>query len=561
MISYLNSRELRDEVFSPQRTLPRAGRFLFSQIPINSGWMAGGCASLYRSVQDLCETHLKQSGSDSLESIFETFEGRDVAAASNALGTLSSLNTLIGFAKVKGMAEDLSYRNEIEDSRGAIKARIELIKGLNLTGLGLNSGFKRCLGVISAAKGASYVLPRIISNVAFGALFFNFSANVFLRMDFYEEERLRSKLNKAPDLASKLKILQEKARVDLGQVYKKLLGSSKLEKVHKKLISEALRAGKKSLKAMLKEVGMDLPSDKKLEEVVYKLVKGSFVNKDPEDLTLVLMGLRVKAGKIALKKEEKLKRAIGLAALKELGKVFSENKNLTSRVEKGNEKAIEIGKALMGRIEESMNSSRKKHVIMMLIFSFVLIGMLAGQALIPGVGVIGASTMALISSLLFLAMDIYFLNQSYKSGDPSPHDKKMLLLSTAICLASIATMVTLGITGVIPMGTYAMSVFIGFTAIWLAQNGVSWAVINRNLKRHKETHPTLEILLEALNSNEAKEHIDKMLDYMPNDVKESLKNAPDLKEALIAAIKRAQQIQELSLEQLRNRLTRAMSAV
>lgn len=555
----LRAKELYELLFSRARILPERARPLISGHAMGSIWMAGDYSSLYRSTQDSIVAYLSQLPSGHpWRGALHAFSGTDVALGYHAFGTVTGINAILGAVKIKHSFDDIAFTEKIRDSRGNLKSKMDLARSVTMTGAGLSFAVFRPLGMISAINkvsiGKGFNSATLLGRVTFGAVFLGlmFYAIFFILLsamfgiDLYEGESLRRKLNAKSDLAGQLQLLQSKFIVNLDKVRNE----------RQTLISEAMGVGKRSLKALLIQVGVKSVSDEKLEEMITKIIETAYSEADPKRVVekkLYQKGLFIRGVKLSLKKHAKLSRAFGGSAFKALKKTFTEETHLIDRIKAKDAKAIEIGNKLVAKVREGLNFKRKQSLVLIALCLFGVLAMVTNAFLLSGVGFFIAAVLMLLSMASMLGVDGYFLLQSYKSEQPAAHDKKVLVLSSLLCVSSYATVVGLALAGVMTLGVFPLIVMSVLAALWLVQNAITWKIMDRNENRFKENNPTLETLLEALSK---KKDVKKMLANLPAVLKEQVerekKVSKDLKESLIRVKETMHKMRQTQLETLQS---------
>ncbi|NGX27805.1 MAG: hypothetical protein K940chlam6_01743, partial [Chlamydiae bacterium] len=124
---------------------------------------------------------------------------------------------------------------------------------------------------------------------------------------------------------------------------------------------------------------------------------------------------------------------------------------------------------------------------------------------------------------------------------------------------SLLMMMGLGASGVLSVGVVPLVIALVLTGLWLGQNGVTWAVLNRNERRYQDKNPTLETLLKALDAGEKKrvELMLKNLSEMHRQIiqSEMKQSHGDMKESTRAVIQKIELTKKAHLESLREAIT------
>ena len=221
------------------------------------------------------------------------------------------------------------------------------------------------------------------------------------------------------------------------------------------------------------------------------------------------------------KKQVKLGRILNKAGLEALTSLKAE-RNLVKRVSIGDAEAIEKGKALVEAIQASSSKKVTEHSILLAIFIFGVVTMAAALAFAAGPGLVVASVMMLLFAVMGIGVDGYYLIQSYKGEQPVAKDKKMLILSTVVAVATLLAILAIVASGVVTMGTGPLIAAVILMIIWIAQNGITYAVMTRNEKRHNEKNPTLETFIEALEAEYDMEYIQRMHKNLSDELKKEI---------------------------------------
>lgn len=519
--------ELQKTIFAAGAVLPKMGAPALSGHSIGSAFVVSDYTMIYRSTEDLINS-LGTGGW-----FKETFGGADAAMVYQASGLASGLSAVVGAVQMKRDFENIAYSDAISDTKGSLLSRVSVLKSAALIGAGAGIAGFRGLAIFDAVKSItpSFGSASLAGRASYGllfvgilmyALFFAIFA-VVSGIKIYEAAKLKKKLD-GKDVNQQIAVLQRLIKADPNNVLRKLEGKLGKEKAKEELIREALATGKEGLRALMKELNMpEIPADQ-LDEIVKKVVS--------DDLLLVL-GLQLKVQKVDAKKLAKMGRILnkeGMEALRTLD-----------------------GKALVEAIQKSSTKKLTENSVLLVIFVFGAIAMAAALAFAAGPGLVVAAVLMLVFSLMSVAVDGYYLRQSYKDELPATQDKKMLIASTVLAVAALLTIIGLVASGVVTMGIVPLVAGLILTTIWLAQNGVTLAIMNRNEKLFKEKNPTLETFIEALKTEGDGERIKIMLKNLPEEVRSGI-NEKMMLETALAQARKVEEARQSRLEALRKTL-------
>lgn len=498
---------------------------------IGSAYVVSDYTMTYRSIEDV----LNSVGTGGW--FKETFGGPDAALVYQVSGFASGLGAVVGAVQIKRDFESIAYSDSIRDTKGSLLGRISVVKNAALIGGAAGISVFRGLAMFDAVKNISpsFSSASLVGRVTYGALFvgiilyavfFLFLA-VGAALKIYEGNKLQKKLE-GKELSEQLKILERMAKADPKAVLQKLRNRLGDEGSRAELIQEALSAGKEALKELMKDLNIDEIPDEQLGEMIEEMLTATGDGKTAAH-QLELLGLQIRVQQVDAKKQAKLARILNKEGLEALGSLK--------------------GKALVEAIQKSASKKLTEHSILLAIFVFGVITMAAALAFAAGPGLVVASVMMLLFSLMGIGVDGYYLVQSYKGEQPVAKDKKMLIFSTLVAVATLVAILALAASGVVTMGTVPLIAAIILTMIWVGQNGITYAVMTRNEKLHNEKNPTLETFIEALENEYDLEYIRRMRENLSHELKKEI-STTDRKGMLDAAREQAQKIEAIKKAQL-----------
>ncbi len=540
---------------------------LVSELAFGDMYVVGDYTSLYRTSEDFGLSLLAMYPNSSLSWMKDFFSSKDMITAYQTFGSLSGITFLAGLVKMSHVPSTIGYAEAIGDRRGALIGRISTLEGASMAGAGASSVGFRVLTIFDTIKDIKpeSLLGRVchgfsIASLVFWCIFFAV-VSTMLGIQMYEGYQFQSKLKKAEDLAGQIEIIQKKMRVNAGGVYTKLVKKHGSESAaNKVLIDEAYRVGKENLGKLLKELGIKDVPEERLKSMVHDILEEGVQDCSVESMQkrvqeqLMMIGLDMRVQKTQLKKQAKMGRILGSSGMDAMKEVSSA-KSLAGRVRIGDPSAIQQANKLVDVIKKSTQRQITESAIIIGVLVLGIAAMVAAIALTGGTGILVSTALMLVFSITMLITDGYYLLQSYRGDRPAPHDKKMLAASAVMGVASLLAVSALGLSGVITLGTAPIVISFVLAAIWLAQNGATWAIINRNERRHNEKNPTLETLMKALDADK-KEQVEIMFKNLSEIHRlmideEKKKHDGDLKEATRAVIRAVELTKKAHLEELR----------
>lgn len=473
---HLSEEVLRKAIFAEGSFLPLASKPHISSLSMGTSFMVSDYTSLYRAFQDTAVSYFALHPKSDFWGLKELFAHRDVALGYHAFGTTSGLGAFIGASLMRQDLSEMAYVDTIGDKRASLMQRVSLVRDGSLMGASIGFVVFRILSMLDAArKSAPSLMGRIASGflylgLSLFAVFFTLYAVVY-GTQIYEGTKLQKKLSAAKNLEEKLAILQKKIGFDPQKLAEKFQDQE--------LIEEGSLRAKIAVEKLIKEIGVEGISKERLEEVTTAILEeGKFETSD-----FLLLGLQGKVQKVALKKKNKMMRLLGKEGMEALSQIQSEGKGLQKRVTKGD---TGLAQDLVKKVEEANRNLLKERSVVLSVFILGIISMVLPIICAAGTGLLLSSAAMLVFSILMLGVDAYYLAQSYREDVPAIHDRKLLIVSSVIAVASMTTVIALGATGVVAMGGFPLIVSIVLLTFWLIQNGVSWKIMDRNEKRYYE---------------------------------------------------------------------------
>lgn len=547
-----------------QRALFANGPVVSMGDPLLSGHSMGSVSivgdynSLYRSTKDLAASFITQYPGSSFDWMKDLFSSKDMIMGYQTFGSVTGINFILGLVKMVHASSQIGYADAIEDRKGSVMGRIGILESASLGGAGASFGTFRVLSIIDTVREIQpgSLLGRVsygfaMAGLSFYSLFFAFLSVTF-GIQLFEGYKLKNKLNRAEDFVEKMEILQRKLQVQPDKVYEKLMqkhGSDAA--VRKVLIDEAYDAGKENLRKVLKELNIKDVSDEKLKKV---MLSGTGIDEEK----LMQTGLKMKVQKTQLKKQAKMGRILNSAGVEAMQKLQSET-TLAKRVKLGDKTAIANANKLVNVIKEANQKKITEAAVVISVLIFGIVTLTAAMVFTGGTSLLVSDTLMLLFTIVMTLVDGYYLLQSYREERPAPHDKKMLLLSSVLGLTSLLMMMGLGASGVLSVGVVPLVIALVLTGLWLGQNGVTWAVLNRNERRYQDKNPTLETLLKALDADE-RDRVELMMKNLSEMHRQMIQSEMkqshgDMKEATRAVIQKIEFTKKAHLESLREAIT------
>ncbi len=530
---------LQKVLFAANGHIPKLGAPALSGHSIGSAFMVSDYTFAYRSIHDL----LSSCGVGGWFSA--KFGGTDAALVYQATGFASGLGAFVGAVQMQRAFENIAVSSAIADKRGLLLGRVSVLKDAAYIGgaLGL-TGF-RAIAIFDAIKNiapspssaslagrATYGI--MIVGLVLYTLFFAL-LGVISGIKIYEGAKLKNKL-KGKELSEQIAILQRQLKADPEAILAKLQKKLGTDTARQKLIDLASKTGTDQLRTWLKELNIPEVSDEKLADMVKQVV-------DNQD-QLMAFGLEMMTQSVQVKKLAKMGRILnkeGMEALKELSALTENSK----------------GAELVEAIQKGANKKLVENSILTAIFVFGVITLVAAMVFSGGTALIVASVLMLLFTIMAIGLDGYYLAQSYKEEQPAQHDKRMLLISSAVAVASALTIAALVASGVVTMGVVPLIAGLIVTLIWLGQNGITLAIMNRNEKLFQEKNPTLEVFIQALKEERDDLRLKRMLENLPAEIKKEINGELNRQMMLAKAIAMTRKVEEAKkkgLEELRKAL-------
>jgi len=507
---------LQKVLFAANAHIPKLGAPVLSGHSIGSAFLVSDYTFAYRSMIDLLNS-LGVGGWFKAH-----FGGTDAALIYQASGLASGLGAIVGAVQMQRTLESMAVTRAISDKRGLLIGRVALLKDAAYIGGAIGLAGFRGMAIFDAIKNiapsptsaslagrASYGI--LIVGLVLYSLFFAF-LGVISGIKIYEGAKLKNKL-KGKDLEQQKAILQRKMQADPKAIFAK--------HSREELIQLALTTGKEQLRSMFKELNIPEVSDEKLTEMVKKVV-------DNDD-QLMAVGLAMMTQSAQAKKMAKMGRIL--------------NKEGMEALMKGD----------VAGVEKGLNKKLIENSVLTAIFIFGVLTLIAAMVFSGGTPLIIGAIMMLAFTVMGIGVDGYFLLQSYKEEQPAKHDKKMLIFSSLVAIASALAIAALVASGVVTMGLVPLMAGYIVLALWLLQNGVTAAIMDRNEKLFNEKNPTLEIFIQALKEEKDEERIKRMLENLPPEISQEIDRQNMLASAL-ALSHRVEEAKKKGIEELRKAL-------
>lgn len=550
--SPLPAQELERALFSKGPALPEQGTAVSSH-SFNSTFVTGDTLSLFRSAQSLVATGICQADHAGkwLEGIFL---GQGASVGFNAFGISTALYSFLGPCAIFRDFRAAQLADAIEDRQGSLLARLSIFKSSLLTAGGLSFAIYRPLAVAAAIKGVAIETLSsgpTLARGAFGALAIGSASFIamfgviatMVGIQLYDAVSFRRELNKCSTPQEKIELLRKAATVNPQEVLEKLIlkhvnkGESQESaevKARQELAQEALSAGMKEMKTTLKELGIKSPSDEALKFAVYQATEKAtstpwFGKKEVVVLEkLTATGLAMRMVKEEKKNWAKLNRMLGKEGIEAV-------KSLQGRAKVG---AVE-GEELLSRVESSIGKEVKikSFIIGVSIAMALFIGLSFGHFALPIL--IFVAMASLLSTAAMGGIDLYFLLQSYQNEMAQKGDKRFLAISTALAIGTFATVVALHVAGVFTMGVLPLVVATVMMGIWLAQNGITYAVIRRKEEKELLQHPTLESFAKTASRGLSEFQIAQVFEKLPEEAKREIRACKNWGDSFAIAAQKA----------------------
>lgn len=536
--------------------------------------------SLYRSLFDIIGLSIDTSTEtpNLLQSIVLQ---KGILPGYHSFGLGTALNTILGVVNVKQDLDQIALSEKIGDRYGTLKGRIALAKDTIYASTGVVFGIFRPLAILSTVKEISYSgfqAPTLLGRVTYGFVFTGilFYVAFFLlsaamqSLGIWKTNQFKQKFGKINDVQEQLAFLQKKLFVNpqkvlqkLQKKYANLFGKNIEENVKSILLKEGLHAGRESLKQVLCELHISSPCDEKVENILQTILS---VKDEEVSSQLIHLGLQLCIQKTARKKYAKLQRVLGGKPLEELYKTaFSP---LVDCIKNKEANALSQGQEIIAKVQKTITSNLR---MQRALFGFSIFGVLTmGTAIVltSGMGLIIASIAMVIFNVLSIVVDGYFFKLSCQGEAPVFYDKKVLIISSVLCLLSFASIVVLSTMGIVSMGLIPIGIMLILSLLWMGQNIISWRAINRIEKENAIKYPTLSELIEAVNLQQHLEILDQMVANLPEELQQKMKSElqkmshkkikktplQKIKQAALSVMKKTETIKKERLEILRDAL-------
>lgn len=497
------------------------------------------------------------------------------APASSTLGAPHLFNAFWGVDGIKIAFNKIKNSLRVRDTHEAFKAAVDLVTNCLVAASGLADtayrGF-RLAEMIEKAKSVSDHMAPLSKNGqrAFDCQILStlFSGGIFLILaltegyNIYEEEKFLSLLNKQFDskklnslsadskegsqelskfllfLESQLKTgmytsVFDSRKIDAAEKelegrylnrYGKKLSPDAAKKtirrqIKEKFHSEALLEGIHGLKKLISDLEMPALTSQKCEEVVKRLFSKE---------ELIEKGHEMRLHKIEIKKEVQLGKHVGEKCLKIIKETFGPNAqrpNLAERITSVDphiqNDAIKEARSLLDKVR---SFSKGKLVVDAIILTCAVVALLAICAFPPlGVPMLATTIIFIAISMVFVGIDIKHLHDDLSADRLEKHDKRLLIVSSAICLVSMG--VSVALTLALAFSPLSL-LFLTVGAMWLGMNAYTWHVLNKHEYKYHQEHPTVAFFDKIVHSKRVEsEQIKRVFSKLPREDQNGIKHA------------------------------------
>lgn len=517
---------------------------------INHGFTVADWTWFQRTLSDFVGAIHGQSSR--LDAVFNVISTPGAGVVYQAFGTPS---TTYSWTAVLQMIEDyhaIGQAQNIGDSKAENFAKATMVQDATLAAGGLAFAGYRTSAIAAEVKGVTpsgFNAPTILGRIAYGfvtigIIFFTLYyliLSTVLGVRIYHGEQFRNKLEKSAGNAKgdeavqkQFEFLQKRltgpVRI-LDKLSEKYQGDLErvLDHLNQDLSEEALSHGTKVIEDLLKTVG-----EKRTKEQIE-----GFLKKQLTEAALLEYGKEIKLRKVLAKREAKLARLTSKECVEAIKTASTP----------------ELKKLAVEKVKKTLDNNRVTFAKVIAACMLGAVGMAAGLFISTGVGAIVIAVIMIIVALAMIKLDSDSLKESLASEAPRKLDKILVKISMALCIASIATVVSLVIAGLIVASPYIVLMSALLSLIWLVYNMKTLRAINEKERKFAEEHPTLETLLNGIKAGLSSKELNAMIDKLPKETQkifreEFFKSEKNREDAVKAALETMQRVADL--QKIRN---------
>lgn len=399
--------------------------------------------------------------------------------AYQAMGLTTAFNTALGVIGVAQAGSKMSYAMEMRDNEGVIDAGIsiaqttsQLLGGLTALASRITTIGSIAISTVDAGLRASKLLGRVSLGISktmtatfgvfYGVIALTGVWNMLLSVKFYIAF-------KKADASGQFEALEKMLNLSDGE--KNAIAAIPLEK----LIAKA--------KEVLPKITPEMQKTKQeWEEIFSQIGEGD----------LATLGTQFFTRDFEVRRENKFKRAL-------VG--IDKNALITEIKSLANSTSVTTNTAPLEAVVKKVKTAWVKQAVMGAVIAgigtFGVAATVAGAVFLgPLAGVAITLMMILAVTLPMTAIDAYSLVQQLKEKGVGKHDKKLLVLSTAVALFAIS--VSLGLTVALNFAILPILLTIALGAVWLGSNGFSYAQIRKFEKEKEDNPPPANPLIAAI---------------------------------------------------------------
>lgn len=566
--------EMHEMLFSTRPYLPETVS-LVSDCALSTIDLTSDYASVLNDSEALAVSVISHSPHRNHDWVKELILADNMMNTYQSYGSQTGINLISGIIKAIQAISTLQFAQMIGDRRAVFAGQVGLVESVSQAATGVAGAGQRGLTIAQAVEKASSssVIGRLSQGFSWVGLIFYSIYFAVLGINFgvkaHESNCFMQKLAKKETLLEKVQFLHEKMTVDPVKVRAKLLkkyGSE--ERVSAHLREVAFESAKCNLKQLLADLNITGVSDEQMDQMIQESLQShargfSLASTDKKIQSyLESRGLAYHLEKTKIKKEAKLSRVLntkGLQALEGAGNLAA----LIERLKTNQPDPTAEAKDLIDKVTSSNARVFKEATIISALMFFGVAAMIASIVISSGLSLVVLSAILLVFGLTMTAIDGYFVYKSYQDEKRAPHDKMMLSISSLFAIGSFATIVALGVSGVISFGIAPIIVAGILMAVWLAQNGISYWVLKRNERLFAEKHPTFEGMLKAV-ENGQNTRVEKMLQNLTPIQRTLIDNeknqlaTDDLAQVLRNTIAKVEEAKKERLERLRHLVTNSV---
>ncbi|HSW87069.1 MAG TPA: hypothetical protein VLG49_06180 [Rhabdochlamydiaceae bacterium] len=495
------------------------------------------------------------------------------APSSSTLGAPHLFNVFWGVDGIKTAFHKIKNSLRVRDAREAFKAAVDIVTNCLVAASGVADtayrGFKLA-EMIEKAKYASDLMAPLSRNEqrAFNCQILStlFSGGIFLILalvegyNIYDEDKFLSLLDKQFDrkklTSSDLKVRSQELQKGLlflesqlkTAMYSSVFDSRKIDAAEKELEArylkqygkklfpdeakktvrrqikekfyrEALLEGIHGLKTLISDLEMPALTSQKCEEVVKRLFSRE---------ELIEKGHEMRLHKIEIKTEVRLGKHVGEKCLKIIKETFAPNAqrpNLAERITSVDPHIQnDATKEAQSLLDKVRSFSKGKLVVDAIILTCAAVALAAICAFpLLGVPMIATTFVFIAISMVFVGVDIKHLHDDLSADQLEKYDKRLLIVSSAICLVSMG--ISVALTFALAFSPVSL-LFLAVGVMWLGMNAYTWHVLKKHEFKYQQEHPTVACFDKIVHSKRVEsEQVKRVFSKLPREDQNGIKHA------------------------------------